>query len=185
MAMRVPPSRRRHTITRALRGLRLVLDHLPTDEVEDLATRIETLAEHDADAPGSGVDQQIDDTLRYFAFRQRLLVGSLTAVQVAQLLGVSRQTPHDRVRAGTLLAIQDRGVWRFPAWQFDASAPDGVLPGLSEVIKALDGMPALSKISWFVTPKALLPHPPLTMLRGGRPEDRQEVLLAAHSAVMM
>jgi excisionase family DNA binding protein len=161
-----------------------VLDHLPTDEVEDLAARIETVAGQEGDAPAA-VDQQIDDTLRYFAFRQRLLAGALTAPQVAQLLGVSRQTPHDRVRAGTLLAVQDGGIWRFPAWQFDATAPDGVLPGLAEVIQALDGMPALSKISWFVAPKALLPRPPLEMVRSGRPDNLREVLLAAQSAVML
>ncbi len=71
---------------------------------------------------------------------------------------------------------------RFPSWQFDPAGPDGVLPGLPEVIRALDAMPTLSKIGWLTSPKALLPDPPVEMLRRGGPRERREVLLAAETA---
>lgn len=182
---------RRHNVARAMRGLRVVLDTLPADQVADLAARIETLVPPEAGqgrvdtAQAEAVDREIAAALHAFAVKERLLDGALTAPAVARLLGVSRQTPHDRVRAGTLLAVLDRGVWRFPVWQFDASAPGGVLPGLAPVLQALDGLPPLSKISWFVSPKALLPDTPLALLRRGRPADLQEVVLAAQSAVML
>lgn len=178
---------RRQQIARVMRGLRVVLDTLPANRVEDLATRIEELVppgpgeKTDADA----VDHALSTVLHAFAAKERLLAGALTAPRVARLLQVSRQTPHDRVRAGRLLAVHDRGVWRFPFWQFDADAPGGVLSGLPSVIQALDGMPPLSKISWIVSPKALLPATPLELLRRGRPEDLHEVVLAARSALML
>ena len=41
----------------------------------------------------------------------------------------------------------DRGVWRFPVWQFDPSGPDGVIPGLPTVMRTLQLSP-LAKMSW-------------------------------------
>jgi hypothetical protein len=76
----------------------------------------------------------------------------------------------------------DRGMLRFPAWQFDPAAPDGVLPGLPDVIKALGAMPPLSKIGWMMSPKALLPASPVEILRRGNPQERREVVLAAETA---
>src|SRR4051812_10526818 len=46
--------------------------------------------------------------------RRELLAGTKTASEVAALLGTSRQTPHDRLESGTLIAVYDRGAWRFP-----------------------------------------------------------------------
>src|SRR5690349_13699588 len=66
--------------------------------------------------------------LQLFEARRALLEeDTITAPQVAELLGVSRQTPLNRLRDKTLLAVLDRGAWRFPLWQFDAEGPDGVL----------------------------------------------------------
>src|SRR5438067_274553 len=63
--------------------------------------------------------------LQLFEARRALLEqDTITAPQVAELLGVSRQTPLNRVREKTLVAVLDRGVWRFPLWQFDADGPN-------------------------------------------------------------
>jgi allophycocyanin beta subunit len=82
------------------------------------------------------LELEFSSLLRYFNHRRELLNGALTASQVATLLGTSRQTPHDRVKNGSLLAILDNGVWRFPAWQFDPTGPDGVISGLPEVLRS-------------------------------------------------
>lgn len=75
---------------------------------------------------------------RAFERRRHLLEGALSAAQVGALLGSkTRQTPHDRREAGTLLAIQDNGTWKFPLWQFDADGPDGVVAGLPETLRTL------------------------------------------------
>jgi hypothetical protein len=114
--------------------------------------------------------------------RERLLAGSLTAPQVADLLGVSRQTPHDWRRARRLLAAFDRGAWRFPAWQFDPAAPDGVLAGLPAVLAELDGLDDLGRIAWFVAPRPGLDgRSVVDLLRAG---DYQLALQLARSAAV-
>lgn len=107
---------------------------------------------------------------RSFRRRRELLEQSLTAPQAAGLLGTTRQTPHDRVKGGTLLAVLDRGAWRFPAWQFDPEGPDGVLEGLPEVLRALHASP-LAKAGWFVRPNQYLEgRTPLEALKVGQIE---------------
>jgi hypothetical protein len=107
---------------------------------------------------------------RYFQKRRELLQDSFSAPEVARLLHTSRQTPHDRVKAGTLLAVRERGGLRFPHWQFDPQGPDGVLAGLPEVLKALDVTP-LEKVSWFVRPNPYLEgRTPLEALKAGETE---------------
>lgn len=105
---------------------------------------------------------------RSFRRRRELLEGALTTSQVANLLGTTRQTPHDRVKGGTLLAVLDRGVWRFPTWQFDPEGPDGVIEGLPEVLQALRVSP-LAKASWLSRPNQYLEgRTPLEMLKEGQ-----------------
>jgi hypothetical protein len=120
---------------------------------------------------------EADNVARYFRRRQELLKDSFSAVEVASLLGTSRQTPHDRVKASTLLAVRERGGLRFPRWQFDPNGPDGVLAGFSEVLKALD-ISSLAKVSWFVRPNPYLEgRTPLEALRAG---ERDRLIALAH-----
>lgn len=94
---------------------------------------------------------ELASLVQMFAYRKRLLQDSLSASQVAKMLGVSRQTPHDRVKAGLLLGVLDNNVMKFPAWQFDASGPNGVVQGLPEVLAALN-CGAFAQISWLASP---------------------------------
>lgn len=107
---------------------------------------------------------------RSFRRRKELLEGALTAPQVADLLDTTRQTPHDRTKSGTLLAVLDRGVWRFPAWQFDPEGPDGVIEGLPDVLQTLHTS-SLAKASWLVRPNQYLEgRTPLEVLKEGLKE---------------
>jgi hypothetical protein len=92
---------------------------------------------------------------RQFALRRELLKGALSAPEVAALLGTSRQTPHDRVKSGALLAVRDRGGLRFPPWQFDSQRPNGVILGLDETVRTLRLDP-LDKIAWLTRPNPYL-----------------------------
>ncbi len=104
---------------------------------------------------------------RYFDERRRLLDGSLSVDQVAALLGTSRQTPHDRAKARTLLAVPDGGRLRFPPWQFDADGPDGVIEGLPAVLRALR-IRGLAAVRWLTLPNAVLDkRTPHAALRAG------------------
>ena len=104
-----------------------------------------------------------------FAMRRELLAQCIGSSEVVNLLGLrNRQTPLDRLKAKTLLAISDKGQWRFPLWQFDPDGPDGVVAGLPEVLAALS-MPDLTKARWLQRPQALLDgQTPLQLLREGQ-----------------
>jgi hypothetical protein len=116
--------------------------------IEDLTYRSYSEAEK--------IKLEMDSLYNYFQRRRELLHNSLTTSQVAQLLGTSRQTPHDRVKNKTLLAVRDNGVLRFPAWQFEPEGPDGVIDGLPEVLKSLSISSDFAKLNWFMRPNSVL-----------------------------
>ena len=77
---------------------------------------------------------------------------AIGSAEVNELLATgSRQTVHDRLKAGTLLGILDQGKWRFPLWQFDAEGPNGVIDGLAQVLQALQ-VSNLAKARWLQKP---------------------------------
>lgn len=118
-------------------------------------------------SPEERVRNEIIVLMRSFERRRELLEGALTASQVALLLGTSRQTPHDRIKSGSLLAVMNRGALRFPPWQFDADGDDGVVCGLPEVIRALEVSP-IEKVSWLTRPNMMLDdETPLAVLKRG------------------
>jgi hypothetical protein len=107
----------------------------------------------------------------HFRHREQLLQGALSAPEVAQRLGITRQAAYDRAKRGSLLAVMDRGALRFPGWQFDPEGDNGVVPGLPRVARALR-VPPLGKISWMVRPNAYLGGViPLDRLRAGQVEE--------------
>jgi hypothetical protein len=164
MATLTLEERKSAVLERIIVALRAKLDPLSPEELETIAKHLERIGSTPAIEPEKGelirgiskgstitererIDLEIRALSEYFTFRRQLLEGSLTSSQVADMLGTSRQTPHDRMKSGSLLAVLDRGVWRFPAWQFDPSGPDGVIPGLPNVIRTLKLSP-LAKMSW-------------------------------------
>ncbi|MBW4499792.1 MAG: hypothetical protein KME57_09545 [Scytonema hyalinum WJT4-NPBG1] len=176
------------------RGFQDYLNSLHPDEIENLAEQLHTTcktskyskAESDfaAKLGANKISNQERGRLEFtalarnFKWRQELLRDSLSASQVAEMLNTTRQTPHDRLKKNSLVAVQDNGVWKFPTWQFDPQGPDGVIAGLPDVLKALN-VPAMSKISWLTRPnKALNRLTPVEALKGGQ---KDEVIGAARS----
>jgi hypothetical protein len=171
---------RRELIEQAAKAL----NRLSTGEIEYWVSRIKNTpmpmiskAENDL-AAKLGVEPISEEEQReleneafkdFFGWRQQILSDCYTASEVAHLLGAkSRQTPHDRRRNQSLVAIQDNGVWKFPKWQFDPTGPHGVIPGLPDVLKALD-VPDFSKISWLIQPNPALDGlTPVEALKKGR-----------------
>ena len=86
---------------------------------------------------------------------KELLQNSLTANEVASLLGTTVQNAQERINNKSLLAVKDNGVWKFPLWQFDPSGADGVMEGLPEVLNALEGS-AFTKLNWLNAPNHYL-----------------------------
>lgn len=180
-------ARQKKAATRTVEALQHLLERSSAEDLEAVSSRMERALESPevpeerrelvADLTGGreyGRQErsalEMATLARSFKRRRELLEGSLTASQVANLLGTTRQTPHDRVKGGTLLAVLDRGAWRFPAWQFDPEGPDGVVEGIPEVLRALHASP-LAKASWFVGPNQYLEgRTPLKELREGQIE---------------
>jgi hypothetical protein len=170
------------TLNRIAEAIQVRLETLPLQELEQFADHLESTVNKSGDSQpktliGASLDDSDDDDEKvlefaalhdYFEWRQDLLKDALTAPQVAKLLNISRQTPHDRLKKNTLIAVQDNGVWKFPVWQFDASGADGVIPGLSEVLKVLN-IPDLSKISWLTQANGAFDgRTPVDALKDGR-----------------
>ena len=96
--------------------------------------------------------------------------------QVWKVVGCkTRQTVHDRRKAGTLLGVMERGVWKFPFWQFDANGPAGVVASLPAVLKALGQyapVSPLQKASFLIQPSPYFGgHSALQALKRGRVDD--------------
>ena len=166
-----------------LRALRNELAHLT---VADGSHRLRSGELHPVTGrpPASREEQALvgfQSLLQFFEARRRSLEeDTITAPQVAELLGTSRQTPLNRVKEKTLLGVLDRGAWRFPLWQFDAAGPDGVLPGLPETLTALEPQQAFAKLIWLRRPNPTLRgREPVEMLRES---EVQPVVDAARAA---
>ena len=109
--------------------------------------------------------------LQSYQHRRQLLANTITSEEVSQLLGCqSRQTPLDRLKSQSLIAVFDSGKWRYPLWQFDPEGPDGVISGLPKVFKALE-VSNLAKVSWLTRPNPFLDSlTPLEALKRGLTE---------------
>jgi hypothetical protein len=62
--------------------------------------------------------------------------GALTAGEVAELLGISRQAVDKRRRANGLLGVRQGGDWRYPRCQFDETRHE-VIADLPRLLRAL------------------------------------------------
>ncbi|MFM1901846.1 MAG: hypothetical protein RLZZ216_2422, partial [Cyanobacteriota bacterium] len=125
------------------------LAHLAQDAEAGAADALESWL---GPAPSDPVALELRSLRQRFQLRRQVLSRTLSADEVAELLQTrSRQTAHDRAKAGTLLAIRDNGRLRFPLCQFDPEGPDGVAPGLAVVLQALH-LPALAKAAWLERP---------------------------------
>jgi nucleoid DNA-binding protein len=167
--------------SRELRSLRNALAHT----VADAYTLASAEEVHPATGQPVGTGEEhayagFLSLLQFFDARRQLLEGSHTAPQVATILKASRQTPLNRAKANTLLAVLEGGTWRFPNWQFDPQAQDGVIAGLPEVLDALEPQQPLAKVAWLRRPNPTLDGlEPVEVLRHGEVERVVDAARAA------
>ena len=124
-------------------------------------------------AVGSGAHPLTGAMLRGQLAKRQLLDaggGTLSSVEVAHLLGVSRQTVNNRRLKGRLIGVPSaRGDYEYPAWQF---ADGGVLPGLERVLMALRDHHPWTQISYMLNPDIRLGgRAPLEQLRQQRVDE--------------
>ena len=162
-----------------------LVEQLTVDEVNEIAETVEESLHASGRSKITGrrlpsgsalAKVRKENLMRAFSERRELLADALTVNEVAYLLGTTRQTPHDRYAAGTLIAVKDGGRLLFPMWQFDPDAADGVVVGLSPVLLTLkDRLSPLGTLRWFLSPKAQLGgRSPLDALRAGDVQSAAE-----------
>jgi hypothetical protein len=101
--------------------------------------------------------------------------GTLSADEVGQILGITRQAVDKRRRAGTLLTVQEGSAWRYPACQF---ADGKVIAGIPEVVRGFSSASPWVKLDFLLTPDTVLAgRTPLEALKAG---DRDEVVRLVH-----
>lgn len=103
--------------------------------------------------------------------------GTLSATEVAELVGISRQAINKRRQAGQLLALPiGRHGFAYPVWQFAGS---DVLPGFVTVLGHLAGHDPWMQARFFLSPDPRLDDSrPLDGLRQGRVEAVSEAARA-------
>jgi biotin operon repressor len=162
----------------AARALRTVLERLaaaPMKRVAEIAAsptdlQVAVGALEQLDAIEIQPDAFTQARLRGLRERERLLDaegGTLTADQVAQRLGLTRQAVNKRRQAGTLVGLEvGRHGYRYPAWQFTQR---GVLDGLAQVLAALAPADAWMQHTFVLSPNSRLDdRRPLDEWRAGR-----------------
>ena len=122
-------------------------------------------------SPSRLLELQLGNLERYYQRRRELLADSITSTKAVELLGCeNRSTVRDRRLAKRILGIKDKGVYKYPLWQFDPEGDDGVIDGLPEVLAALD-VSDFVKLNWLMKPHlAFEKKTPLEMLKQGETE---------------
>ena len=117
---------------------------------------------------GRLLELQLANLERYYQRRRELLADSITSSKVAELLGCeNRSTVRDRRLANRILGLKEKGVYKYPIWQFDPEGDDGVIDGLTEVLAALD-VSDFTKLNWLCKPHlAFEKKTPIEMLKQG------------------
>ena len=131
--------------------------------------------------PLSDVDRGVDEKSTISAVlwadseagshRDRLLHESVSAEEAGRLTGRSRQAIERQRRAGRVIALRVGRRWSYPAWQFDADAPGGLVPGLDEVLEYLRMSPTGVAV-WLTSPQPQLgDQQPIQLLRNRRTDE--------------
>ncbi len=112
--------------------------------------------------------------------RRELLKDSLTSTQVAELLDwKNRKTVHDRLKAKEIIGIKDRGVYKFPLWQFDPQGENGILDSLPSLLSALD-ISDFRKLSWLTKPLRPFDNlTPVEILKRGNKSEIEDLVIEA------
>ena len=117
---------------------------------------------------------------RYYQRRRDLLANSITTPQVAELIGCQAVTTvHDRRKTSRLLGLKDNGVYKFPLWQFDPEGDDGVIDGLSYVLKALQ-ISDFAKLNWFNLPlRSFANQTPIQVMKSSQAGNIEDLVIEA------
>jgi hypothetical protein len=169
--------------TRAIADLLATLDRDALDEAAAAPTDVEVLLfalKQPAVLDSTLIRDPLAEAKLLGQMRRKELLeaegGVLGPEEVANLLGLRRQSVDKRRKAGTLLALEIGNRFIYPAWQIEGNK---TLEHLEEVLNALKHHDEWRKLSFFVNGNVRLGGiSPLNSLRAGEYDD---VLKAARS----
>src|SRR5262245_14487121 len=117
-------ARQAQAVQEAVAVVQELLDHLEPDELAEFAAHLRRALREQAPSAGPAraafarelaaarewttaerIGLEAEARTRAVRWRERLLEDALGTPEVAAFLGTTRQTPHDRVRRGTLLGV--------------------------------------------------------------------------------
>lgn len=146
-------------VQRSLTALADVAKRMQPNELRDASSRSTNL-----DAlvsgllqPGSigllrAIDPLAPARLRGLRARDELLVaegGTLGALEVAEVLGITRQAVNKRRESGKLVGVElGRRGFRYPAWQLSNGA---TLPGLERTLEVLSDVAPIGAVRFFLS----------------------------------
>jgi hypothetical protein len=116
---------------------------------------------------------------RFATIRNRLLSEGFSTPDAARELSLSPEGIRQKAARRELLALKLGRDYRFPRWQFKGDAPDGIIPGLRDVLAA-SVLPPLELAVWFESKMAALDdRTPIEAIESG---DLDDVVAAAEAA---
>ena len=145
--------------------LQTALESLAPDVRVDAVTTTVRFREYTADTL---TNLRNTSVTHEFETRRKLLQQAAPVENVCEMLGLrSRQTVHNWIEKGKVLALEDGNRKLLPIWQFDASTHDRLVPGFKKVLDTLQRSP-FSAALWFVNRNPHLGnHAPIDLLRNG------------------
>ena len=104
--------------------------------------------------------------------------GSISAEEVADLLGLSRREVNHLRKSKSLVAWRNtHGKWHYPVWQFDQGR---IRPGIRECLRSLASERPWNHMLFFLSPRESLGgRRPLDLLIGG-PIEKAETVARRH-----
>jgi hypothetical protein len=98
--------------------------------------------------------------------------GSVGTAEAAEILGgISKQAVDKRRERRTILALPRGGEYAFPLWQFDEGTRDGLVPGLTRVLRSFSVDDPWMRAEFMLAPNDRLGGKrPLDALREGEAE---------------
>lgn len=120
----------------------------------------------EVEAPSAG---EAEGEYRFAQLRASLLEragGGLSLTQGSELLGITRQALHKRIKAGTALGMMDGEELVLPRLQFvEGGSRATFVPGLSKVLALFGDAGGWSALQFLVDPDPNLGEPPIGALR--------------------
>jgi hypothetical protein len=171
-------------LTRALNAVLSLQHNLSKESLEEAATAstdymvlVNALASAPVMQELASDDPLAAARLRGIDRKKRLLAlggGVMRSAEVAEFLGLTRQAVDKRRAQNRLVGLtQGRRGYAYPRFQF---SDDGTLPGLTEVLAALNVTDGWSQLLFFVNPNDFLNgRSPESELRKGRVEQVKRV----------